>query len=147
MPPHKKAIGYKWLYKTKFKADGSIERFKARLVVLGCKQVYGVDYENTSAPVAKMATAQALLVVSAINDWMVVQMDVTNAFLRGDLAEIVYMKLLLGYTRLECRISKTKGEFATHRTPMLVCRLKKSLYGLKQAPRNFSQFFRSINIS
>lgn len=89
LPPNKKAIGNKWLFKTKFKADESIERYKARLVILGCKQVYGIAYENTFAPVAKMATIRALLVVAALNDWMVVQMDVTNTFLHGDLEETV----------------------------------------------------------
>lgn len=94
LPPNKNAIGSKWLFKTKFKVDGSIERYKARLVILGCKQVYGIDYENTFALVAKMAIIRAVLAV-ALTDWMVVQMDVTNAFLHGDLEETVYMKLPL----------------------------------------------------
>lgn len=137
LPPNKKAIGCKWLYKTKFKADGTIDRFKARLVVLGCKQVYGVDYEHTFAPVAKMATIRAILAVAAVNDWMVVQMDVTNAFLHGDLEEIVYMKLPLGYSHAGCRISVQTGEFKVTTNSSIVCRLKKSLYGLKQAPRRW----------
>ncbi|KAL8109804.1 hypothetical protein AgCh_025773 [Apium graveolens] len=137
LPSNKKAIGCKWLYKTKFKSDGSIERFKARLVILGCKQVYGVDYENTFAPVAKMTTIRALLAVAVVNDWMVVQMDVTNAFLHGELEEIVCMKMPVGYTHVGCRIYKEKRDSTTKTTPLTVCRLKKSLYGLKQAPRNW----------
>lgn len=136
LPPGKKSIGCKWLYKTKYKADGSIDRFKSRLVILGCKQVYGVDYEHTFAPVAKMTTMRALLAVAAIKDWYAVQMDVTNAFLHGDLHEVVYMKLPRGYTHIGCRITINQGEIKSVPSN-LVYRLKKSLYGLRQAPRNW----------
>lgn len=135
LPPNKKAIGCKWLYKTKFRQDSTVERYKSRLVILGCRQIYGVDYEHTFAPVAKMTTVRALLAVAALQDWYVMQMDVTNAFLHGELDEIVYMKLPKGYTGLGSRISLNQGEkFAD---AGLVCRLKKSLYGLRQAPRNW----------
>ena len=75
LPPGKRAIGCKWLYKTKFNSDGSIERYKARLVVLGCRQEYGVDYQETFAPVAKMTTVQTLLAVIAMRQWQASQMD------------------------------------------------------------------------
>ena len=92
LPPGCKSIGSKWLYKTKYNPNDTIKRHKSRLVILGCKQIYGIDYEQTFAPVAKMSTVRALLAVTAIFDWVAVQMDVTNVFLHGDLEEVVYMK-------------------------------------------------------
>lgn len=72
---------------------------------------------------------------------MVLQMDITNAFLYGDLEEILYMKLSLCYSHLEYKISKVEGEFMTNKTIGIMCRPKEFLYGLKQAPRNwFSKF-------
>lgn len=129
LPPGKKSIGCKWLYKTKFRVDGIIELFKARLVVLGCKQVYGVDYEQTFTPVGKMATRRARLAVAAVNDWIVVQINVMNAFLHGELDDTVYMRMPLGYTHAGCRIIMSPGECVSTGDTTLVCRLKKSLYG------------------
>ncbi|KAG7536483.1 GAG-pre-integrase domain [Arabidopsis suecica] len=120
LPPGKVAIGSQWVYKTKYNADGTIERYKARLVVQGNKQVEGEDYNETFAPVVKMTTVRTILRLVAANDWEVYQMDVHNAFLHGDLEEEVYMKLPPGFR---------------HSHPDKVCRLRKSLYGLKQAPR------------
>ena len=138
LPPGKTAIGCKWLYKTKYNPDGSIERHKFRLVILGCRQQFGVDYSETFAPVAKMTTVRTLLAVAAKEQWHAIQMDVTNAFLHGDLMENVFMKLPQGYIGLGCRIQQTKDpNLIPVADSNLVCKLKKALYGLKQAPRQW----------
>nr|CAN83332.1 hypothetical protein VITISV_025235 [Vitis vinifera] len=116
-PPGKKPVGYRWIYTVKYKADGSIERFRARL---------------TFAPVAKINTVQVLLSLAANLDWPLQQFDVKNVFLHGELSEEVYMDLPPG-----CMVSKKQCQ--------KVCKLKKSLYGLKQSPRAwFGRFTKSM---
>jgi len=80
LPPSKRAIGCKWIYRTKFHSDGSVDKCKARLVALGCRQKFGVDYWETFAPVAKMTTVRTLLAVAAIHQWPLHQMNVSNSF-------------------------------------------------------------------
>ena len=74
------------IFKTKLKADTSVERKKARLVVNGNRQRKGVDYAETFASVDKMVTVRALVAVATVKDWNVCQIDVSNAFLHGDLS-------------------------------------------------------------
>ncbi len=123
LPEEKKAIGCKWVYKVKHNSDGSISRYKARLVAKGYAQTHGIDYEETFAPIAKMATMRAVIAVVASRGWVLHQMDVKNAFLHGELQEEVYLDQPPGY------------EDMSH--PNHVCRLRKALYGLKQAPREW----------
>ncbi|RVW88859.1 Retrovirus-related Pol polyprotein from transposon RE2 [Vitis vinifera] len=87
LPPGKKAIGSKWVYKIKYNFDGSIKRCKARLVILGNKQVEGIDYNETFVLTAKMVTVQLFLAIAAAKGWELHQMDVHNAFLHGELDE------------------------------------------------------------
>ena len=132
-PPQKKLLGCKWVFTVKHKADGSIERYKARLVAKGFTQTYGVDYQETFAPVAKMNTIRILLSCAANLDWELQQFDVKNAFLHGDLEEEVYMEIPPGFED-----EKTQGK---------VCKLKKALYGLKQSPRAWFDRFNKAMIS
>jgi hypothetical protein len=124
LPEDKKVIRCKWVYKVKHNADGSVSRYKVRLVAKGYAQTHGIDYEETYSPIAKMTIIRAIITIVAIKGWSLHQMDVKNVFLHGDLQEEVYMEQPPRYVD------------ETH--PNLVCRLKKTVYGLKQAPKAWS---------
>jgi len=97
LPPGKSAIGSRYVYEIKTRANGEIERYKACLVALGSSQDYDIDYEETFAPVARITSVRSLLAIAASRNWDLFQMDVNNAFLHDDLQEEVYMRPPPGY--------------------------------------------------
>ena len=112
-----------WVFKYKPDMNGCVDRYKARLVVRGDRQVEGVDYRETFAPVAAIASIRMLLSIAAMQNMEVHQMDVTNAFLYAPLKELVHMHQPQGF------------DDPTFPREQYALKLKRSLYGLKQAPR------------
>jgi hypothetical protein len=83
----RKLVICKWVYRTKYASDGSVERHKAQLVSKGFSQVEGIDYNETFSPIAKMNSICLVLSLAASHKWEVHQMDVKSTFLHGDLQE------------------------------------------------------------
>ena len=124
-PPHANIITGKWVFCHKTRPDGSLERYKARWVVREFRQRAGVDFTDTFAPVVKPGTIRAVLQLAVSRAWPVHQLDISNAFLHGHLAEQVFYEQPTGFIDAE--------------HPDFVCLLSLSLYGLKQAPRAWYQ--------
>lgn len=116
LPSGKKAIGCKWLFKTKTDEKGNYVRHKARIVAQGFTQKFGTDYDKVFTPVAKQVTFPALLKVASQRNLIVKHVDVKTAYLNGELDEEIYMRHPEGY------VVEDAGR---------VCRLRRSLYGLK----------------
>ena len=118
---NKNVVGSRWVFKVKPNPDGTVNRYKARVVAKGFSQVYGLDYSEVFSPVCRYAGIRSLLAYANIHDLEIHQMDVTTAFLNGELDHEIYME-------------QPKG-FIDEIHPDYVCKLKKSLYGLKQSAR------------
>lgn len=119
LPPGRKMVSCKWVFKLKVKADGTFDRYKARLVARGFSQVPRVDYLETFAPVMKLPTLRVLCAISAYKDYELQMFDVKTAFLNGKLHIEIYMQ------QPPCYEVKDKEDN--------VCKLNKTLYGLKQS--------------
>lgn len=133
-PDNCNIVSNRWVLRIKRKPDGSIDRYKARLVARGFSQVYGIDYTETYAPVVSAISVRLLLAYAAVENLLIAQFDVKTAFLYGDLDETVYMEQPEGFASDESK----------------VCLLQRSLYGLKQAPRQwnikFTTFLKDMNL-
>ena len=120
-PEEKNIVGSRWVFKVKHDENGSVNRFKPRLVAQGYSQVKGVDYDEVFSPVARNTSVRSLLALANAHDLEILQMDVKTAFLNGSLDCEIYM-------------SQPEG-FVDPDRPNHVCKLKKSIYGLKQSAR------------
>jgi hypothetical protein len=92
-----KPIGSKWVFKKKLRPDGTIERYKTRLVIKGYSQKEGEDLFDTYSPVARFFTIRVLLSLAASHGLLVHQMDVKTTFLNGELDEEIYIEQLAGF--------------------------------------------------
>ena len=126
LPPDRRLIKGKWVYKTKFLMDGNVERFKARFCAKGFSQIEGVDFTETFAPTAQRASFRVLLGLRSALNLQFEHMDASSAFLQGDLEEVIYIEPPAGYERVD-----SSGR-------PLVWRLLRPLYGLKQSPRQWN---------
>ncbi len=135
-PKGVKVLDHRWLYKKKRNPDGSVQRYKARLVIKGYLQKYLIDFIETFAGVARFESIRFILAIASAEGLFIMQFDVKTAFLYGNLEETIYMTQPEGFEQ---------GDENT------VCLLKKSLYGLKQAPRcwnkRFSTFLKKFNFT
>ena len=131
LPDGQKAIGSKWVYKTKHNADGTIERYKARVVAKGFHQRPGQDYFETFASTMRQATVRIVLALAAIEDMDLRSVDISYAFTNSDIDVEIYMEQPEGFKQGK------KGQ---------VCRLNKSLYGLKQSSRLWGETLEKVLI-
>ena len=130
-----KPINCKWVFKKKLDLNGTVCSYKARLVAQGFSQKIGLDYEETFSPVVRFESVRSVLALAAKHNLYVHQMDVSSAFLNGELSEVLYMSQPEGF------VQSGKENF--------VCKLNKAIYGLKQAPKcwnvSLDKYLKSLN--
>jgi Reverse transcriptase (RNA-dependent DNA polymerase) len=126
-PTDRKVVGSKWVFRIKRGPDGSIQKYKARVVAQGFTQIEGIDYDETFAPVAKFASLRTILALATEHDLEVHQMDVKSAYLNGELKEDIFMEPPPGF-------DVPDG---------MVLKLVKAVYGTKQGGRVWYENIRS----
>jgi hypothetical protein len=118
LPPGRKVIGSRWVFKVKCNADSSVKCYKARVVAQGFSQRPGVDFDETFAPTTKWAALRVIFALATLGDWELESVDISNAYLNGELKDVeVYMHQPEGFAEKD---------------DTWVARLLKGLYGLKQ---------------
>jgi hypothetical protein len=131
LPPGRRTVRTKWIYKVKRDKNGNISKYKARLVAQGFTQIEGLDFNETYSPVARFTSIRTLLALSAILGYHVHQMDVETAFLNGELKEEIYVVPPEGWPVQEGN----------------VLRVNKALYGLKQSSREWNENLNTFLLS
>jgi hypothetical protein len=121
LPPNRKALRTRWVYKIKTDQNNEIIKYKARWVVKGFSQQYGIDYEETFANTCRPEVYKMLLYLAAYHNWEIVQWDFKNAFTHADIDKELYVEQPEGATII----------------PNKVYKLNKALYGLKQSSRQW----------
>ncbi len=121
LPPWRKAVKSKWVYKVKTTVDGTLQQYKARLVAKDPFQKPGIDFTETFAPIARFECIRAFLSIAVAANMDLIQFDIKTAFLHGALSEEIYME--------------QPRRFQVPESMNKVCKLLKSLYGLCQASR------------
>ena len=125
LPKGRKVVDCKWVFKIKPGDQDRPPRYKARLCARGFSQVYGIDFDETYAPVVKFTSIRVFLAKAILMKMTIHQMDVVTAFLNAPLDEDIFMRQAPGF-------AETGKEH-------LVCKLKRSIYGLKQSPRQWNK--------
>lgn len=130
LPDNRKAVGSKWVFKVKYAPDGSIARYKARLVAQGFFQIHGIDFNETFSPTVRWESLRIFLAISYLFKLIIKQIDIVGAYLESLLSDndlSIFMKLPPGFESFR---SVQAG---------LVCRLLRSIYGLRQSGRLWNQ--------
>lgn len=133
MPVDKNVVDCKWVLRVKRNSDGSIQKFKARLVARGFSQVPGADFNETYCPVVKRRSVRLLIAICIENGWTLEFLDVEGAYLNSTLKENIYMK--------------QPAYFEERQGNKFVCKLNKSLYGLKEGGRDRYSHVNQIMLS
>ncbi|CAB4033965.1 Hypothetical predicted protein [Paramuricea clavata] len=131
-PEDQQVLPGKWVYKVKYRANGQVDKLKARYVAKGYAQIEGLDFFDTYAPTCKPETFRILLATASRKDLYLGQMDVKSAYLHSKIEEEIYLEQPEGFVK-----KANSGQ-------KLVCKLNKSIYGLKQAAKNWYEALTSL---
>jgi hypothetical protein len=130
LPPGRKAIGSKWVFKAKRNPDGTVERYKACLIAKGFGQRPSIDFDETFTPTTKWAALRAILALATLENLELESIDISNAYLNRELHDVdVYMQQPDGFAE---------------RDSTWVARLLKGLYGLKQGGRKWFRRLKEV---
>ena len=120
-PTDRPVIGSKWVFACKYHADGFFDHYKARLVAQGFNQHPGFEYLEVFAPTVRLPTLRIVLVLAAIHDWHLWSVDISHAYLNGEIDCEVYMEQPIGFREGDPK--------------KMVCKLEKALYGTQDGNR------------